>query len=157
MKKIASVMASAVFATSLLLPSIASAKVYTKVETLEYLLNYFVYNSYDLTTDCDFDYSLDELRLAVNSAYTDGSVDDATVRFLGHKYKGLTGELTKKNDTYYLLTLKGPKSALNKEYGRITYKAKIKRRAIEDIYHGTVTIKRNQSSNFSACSADSTF
>lgn len=143
--------------STLLLPSTALAKIYTKVETLDYLLNYFIYNSYDLTNDCDFDYSLDELRLAVNSAYTDGTVDDATVRFLGHKYKGLTGALTKKNDTYYLLTLKSPKSALNKEYGRLVYKAKIKRRDIEATYHGTITIRRNETSNYSECSADSSF
>ncbi|MEK7540541.1 MAG: hypothetical protein AAB558_04820 [Patescibacteria group bacterium] len=158
MSNLSKFVASLVLGASLLVPSIALAKIYTKVEVLEILLNNFYTEGYDIETlDCDFDFSTSDLKLALNSAYSDGYVEDAQVRYLGHKYTGLTGWLTKKDDTYYLLTLKGPKSAGEKEYGRITFKAKIKRRNPYGDMKGTITVKRTDSNSFSACSAKSSF
>lgn len=158
MKKISLLFVTLLFGASLFAPTVTQAKVYTKVEVLEILLNTYYLESYDIgSLDCDFDFDTSDHKLVVNIAYSDGYIEDASVKYLGHKYTGLTGWLTKKNDTYYLLTLKGPKSAANKEYGRITYKAKIKRNDPYGDMKGTISLKRSETDSFSACSAQSSF
>lgn len=158
MKKTSRIIFVLILGTVFVIPSFVLAKVYTKSEVMAILEDTYYQEEYAIETlDCDFDFSTSDMKQWVYSSIDNSTIDDAAVRYLGHKYAGLTGTLTKKNDTYYLLTLTGPKSALNKEYGRITFKGKIKRNDPYGDMKGTITVKRSETDDFSACTAKSSF
>lgn len=140
------------------LPIVTSAKTYTKVEVLNMYYQLKLSTSYDLNSHtCDFDFSTTDLQFYIASAYDDGSIDDAWIRYLDHKYKNLTGEIKSKNKKYYQITLRSDSDQLTGEFGRLVFKLNIKKKDPTATSHGNVKVTRNASNNFSACSSKATF
>lgn len=134
-----------------------SAKTYTKVEVLEMYAGSKLTSGYVIASHtCDFDFKTVDMVFYIYSAYTDGTIDGAWVKYLGHKYQNLNGLIKSKNKKFYQIVLRSDAGEAGNEFGRMIFKMNIKKKK-PDIGHGTVQVKRTASDNYSACSSKSTF
>src|SRR3989338_802496 len=130
----------AVLLSSVALP--AAAKTYTKVEVLEMYAGSKLSSGYTIDNHtCDFDFETSDMVFYIYSAYTDGTIDGAWIKYLDHKYKNLTGLIKSKNKKYYQIVLRSDEGESSNEYGRMIFKMNIKKKD-PDIGHGTVSAKR---------------
>ncbi|MBI4407232.1 MAG: hypothetical protein HY565_01915 [Candidatus Kerfeldbacteria bacterium] len=140
-----------------LLPVVASARTYTKVEVLE-IYGAELSTGYELNNhNCDYDFVTSDLVIDIKSAFTDGTIDNAYIRYLGHKYKNLTGDIHSKNKKYYQILLQSADDTLTSEYGQLTFTLNIKKKNPYATSHGKAKVKRSASDDYEACSSKATF
>lgn len=140
------------------LPVVASARTYTKVEVLEIYAGSELSTGYELNNhDCDYDFSTSDLLIKIQGAFTDGTIDKAYVDYLDHKYKNLTGDIHSKNKKYYQILLQSSDDTLTSEFGQVTFTMNIKKKKPYATAHGTVKVKRSASDDYEACSSKATY
>jgi len=143
------------FTMAFVLP--VSARTYTKIEVLELYSGDKLSSGYTIDKHtCDFDMETSDMVFYIYSAYTDGTIDGAWIKYLGHKYTNLTGLIKSKNKKFYQIVLKSDAGESSNEYGRMTFKLNIKKKN-PDVGHGTVAVKRKATDNFAACVSQSLY
>ncbi|EKD76345.1 MAG: hypothetical protein ACD_43C00144G0002 [uncultured bacterium] len=136
-------------------PAVTAAKTYTKIEVLNMYYQTKLSTGYVLDSHtCDFDMETSDLQFYIASAYSDGTIDNAYIKYLGHKYKNLTGKIKSKNKKYYQISLNSAADQSTAEYGKMKFKLNIKKTDPAALSHGTVKVTRADSDDFAACSSE---
>lgn len=158
MHSIQKLIAVTTLAAVTVLPVVASARTYTKLEVLEIYAGSELSGNYEVNNhDCEYDFSTTKLLVKIQGAFTDGTIDQAYVRYLDHKYKNLTGDIHSKNKKYYQVSLQSSADTLTAEFGQVKFTMNIKKKKPYATVHGTVKVKRSASDDYEACSSKATY